>query len=92
MTTAISLILRTDVALTGLCDVDIDDDDHRLSVTNNPQAVYNKIIDQGIDMNSRKLIYKDTEGRFDELVFENNHFKKYKFPFLAFADRIYSLV
>lgn len=49
-----------------------------MSITNDAEAVIADLLDRG-KLHQRRVIYKDTEGRWDELVHWFGEFKNYKF-------------
>jgi hypothetical protein len=54
------------------------DDDNGRSITNAAEEVIVELIAAGYDLNSKRVIYRDTMGFWDELVVKNGQFSYFR--------------
>ncbi len=49
-----------------------------LSVTNDAEAVIEYLTRQGVDVDSKRVIYRDTEGQWDEMLTVDGKFRGFR--------------
>lgn len=59
-----------------VCIIDMNRGDR--SVTNDAENVIQDLVRDGVDLSVRRVIYKDSEGIWDELLVSNKHFSGFR--------------